>query len=241
MSPGVPLDLPEVSRARALGVPVIGELELASRWLRGPVVAITGTKGKSTTTTLVGRMLEAAGRRVLVGGNIGVPLSAQVDQSTDDTVHVVEASSFQLEATDRVPPVDRGAAQFLARSPGPASRRSRVRGRQDPHLRQPAIEGLGGGQCRQLRGHAHGGGRPRASRAVRRGPSRPRRRAREPRIRVAPHVGRRRAAAAAGRGAAGGPPHAQQRGGRDGDQPPGRRDGRFAWRVRSTGSPVSST
>jgi UDP-N-acetylmuramoylalanine--D-glutamate ligase len=104
MSPGVPLDLPEVTRARALGVPVIGELELASRWLRGPIVAITGTKGKSTTTTLVGRMLEASGKRVLVGGNIGLPLSAQVDQSTSDTVHVVEASSFQLEATDRFHP-----------------------------------------------------------------------------------------------------------------------------------------
>jgi len=103
-SPGVPLDLPEVARARAAGVPVVGELELASRWLRGPLVAITGTKGKSTTTTLVGRMLEAAGRRVLVGGNIGVPLSAQVDDSTADTVHIVEASSFQLEATDRFHP-----------------------------------------------------------------------------------------------------------------------------------------
>jgi UDP-N-acetylmuramoylalanine--D-glutamate ligase len=104
MSPGVPLELPEASRARALGIPVIGELELASRWLRGPIVAITGTKGKSTTTTLVGRMLEASGKRVLVGGNIGLPLSAQVEQSTTDTVHVVEASSFQLEATDRFHP-----------------------------------------------------------------------------------------------------------------------------------------
>jgi UDP-N-acetylmuramoylalanine--D-glutamate ligase len=99
MSPGVPLELPQAARARAVGVPVIGELELASRWLLGPVVAITGTKGKSTTTTLVGRMLEASGRRVLVGGNIGYPLSAQVEASTADTVHVVEASSFQLEAT----------------------------------------------------------------------------------------------------------------------------------------------
>ncbi len=104
MSPGVPLELPEAARARALGIPVIGELELASRWLRGPLVAITGTKGKSTTTTLVGRMLEASGKRVLVGGNIGLPLSAQVEQSTSDTVHVVEASSFQLEATDRFHP-----------------------------------------------------------------------------------------------------------------------------------------
>jgi UDP-N-acetylmuramoylalanine--D-glutamate ligase len=104
MSPGVPLELPEARRARALGIPVIGELELASRWLRGPIVAITGTKGKSTTTTLVGRMLEASGKRVLVGGNIGLPLSAQVEQSTSDTVHVVEASSFQLETTDRFHP-----------------------------------------------------------------------------------------------------------------------------------------
>jgi UDP-N-acetylmuramoylalanine--D-glutamate ligase len=104
MSPGVPIDLPEVLRAKAAGVPVIGELELASRWLRGPIVAITGTKGKSTTTTLVGRMLEAAGRKVLVGGNIGVPVSAQVDASTKETVHVIEASSFQLEATDTFRP-----------------------------------------------------------------------------------------------------------------------------------------
>src|SRR5262245_53389468 len=80
MSPGVPLELPGVAAARERGVAIIGELELAFRWLPGRVIAITGTKGKSTTTTLVGRMLEAAGRRVLVGGNIGVPLSAQVDQ-----------------------------------------------------------------------------------------------------------------------------------------------------------------
>jgi UDP-N-acetylmuramoylalanine--D-glutamate ligase len=104
LSPGVPIELPEIAAARALGIAVIGELELASRWLRGPVVAITGTKGKSTTTTLVGRMLEAAGRRVLVGGNIGYPLSSQVDASTADTVHVVEASSFQLETTDTFKP-----------------------------------------------------------------------------------------------------------------------------------------
>jgi UDP-N-acetylmuramoylalanine--D-glutamate ligase len=103
-SPGVPIDLPELLRAKALGVPVIGELELACRWLQGPIVAITGTKGKSTTTTLVGRMLEAAGRRVLVGGNIGVPVSAQVEASTTDTVHVIETSSFQLETTETFRP-----------------------------------------------------------------------------------------------------------------------------------------
>ena len=104
LSPGVPLDLPEILHAKHNGVPVIGELELASRWLRGPIVAITGTKGKSTTTTLVGRMLEAAGKRVLVGGNIGLPVSAQVEASTADTVHVIEASSFQLETTDTFRP-----------------------------------------------------------------------------------------------------------------------------------------
>lgn len=104
LSPGVSPELPELARARRLGVPVIGELELASRWLHGRIVAITGTKGKSTTTTLVGKMLEAAGNRVLVGGNIGVPLSSQVDASTPDTLHVVEASSFQLEVTETFHP-----------------------------------------------------------------------------------------------------------------------------------------
>jgi UDP-N-acetylmuramoylalanine--D-glutamate ligase len=96
-SPGVKLDQPAFAAARAAGVPVIGELELASRWLRGRVIAITGTKGKSTTTTLTGQMLAASGIPVLVGGNIGVPLSSQVEASTPETVHVVEASSFQLE------------------------------------------------------------------------------------------------------------------------------------------------
>ena len=104
LSPGVPVDLPEILHAKTNGVPVIGELELASRWLRGPIVAITGTKGKSTTTTLVGRMLEAAGKRVVVGGNIGYPVSAQVEASTADTVHVIEASSFQLETTETFRP-----------------------------------------------------------------------------------------------------------------------------------------
>jgi len=98
-SPGVPVEQPVFDAARANGVEIIGELELASRWLRGRMIAVTGTKGKSTTTTLIGRMLSAAGRHVLVGGNIGVPLSAQVDASTPESVHVVEASSFQLETT----------------------------------------------------------------------------------------------------------------------------------------------
>jgi UDP-N-acetylmuramoylalanine--D-glutamate ligase len=104
LSPGVPPAQAAIAAARAAGVPIIGELELASRWLRGRVVAITGTKGKSTTTTLTGRMLEAGGHRVLVGGNIGHALSAHVDDSTEDTIHVVETSSFQLECTDTFHP-----------------------------------------------------------------------------------------------------------------------------------------
>jgi UDP-N-acetylmuramoylalanine--D-glutamate ligase len=104
LSPGVPPTQPAIAGARAAGVPVMGEMELASRWLRGRIVAITGTKGKSTTTTLTGRMLEAGGHHVLVGGNIGLALSAQVDDSTEETIHVVEASSFQLESADTFHP-----------------------------------------------------------------------------------------------------------------------------------------
>jgi UDP-N-acetylmuramoylalanine--D-glutamate ligase len=104
MSPGVPPEQPVVANARKAGVPVIGELELASRWLRGRIVAITGTKGKSTTTELTGRILEASGFKVTVGGNIGSPLSAQVDQSSAEMMHVVEASSFQLEQIETFHP-----------------------------------------------------------------------------------------------------------------------------------------
>jgi UDP-N-acetylmuramoylalanine--D-glutamate ligase len=104
MSPGVPVEQPAVAAARSCGVPVIGEIELASRWLRGRVIAITGTKGKSTTTTLTGRMLETAGFQVAVGGNIGAPLSAQVQASTPEMLHVVETSSFQLEQIESFRP-----------------------------------------------------------------------------------------------------------------------------------------
>jgi UDP-N-acetylmuramoylalanine--D-glutamate ligase len=104
VSPGVPLEQPVFDTARARNVEIIGELELASRWVRGRVIAITGTKGKSTTTELTGRILEVAGFTVMVGGNIGAPLSAQVATSTPETVHVVEASSFQLEQIETFHP-----------------------------------------------------------------------------------------------------------------------------------------
>jgi UDP-N-acetylmuramoylalanine--D-glutamate ligase len=98
LSPGVPLTQPILDRARGAGAEVIGEVELAFRWLRGRVIAITGTKGKSTTTTLVGRILAAAGLPVRVAGNIGAPLAADVEGSTAETLHVVEVSSFQMES-----------------------------------------------------------------------------------------------------------------------------------------------
>ncbi len=104
LSPGVSPRQADVAAARAAGVPVIGELELAARWLAGRIVAVTGTKGKSTTSTLIGRMLEAGGLKAAVGGNIGVPLSAQVASSAPDVIHVVEASSFQLETTEQFRP-----------------------------------------------------------------------------------------------------------------------------------------
>jgi UDP-N-acetylmuramoylalanine--D-glutamate ligase len=104
MSPGVPPEQPAIAAARERGVPLIGEVELAFRWLKGRVVAITGTKGKSTTTVLTGHMLEQAGHHVTVGGNIGAPLSEQVAVSTPATLHVVETSSFQLEQIERFRP-----------------------------------------------------------------------------------------------------------------------------------------
>jgi len=104
LSPGVPLGHDAIRRAQHAGVPVIGELELASRWLSGRIVAITGTKGKSTTTTLTSQMLSEGGVHAPAGGNIGAALSAQVETSTVDTVHVIESSSFQLETIDTFHP-----------------------------------------------------------------------------------------------------------------------------------------
>ena len=104
LSPGVSPKLPVVDRAREQGTPVISEVELAAHWLRGRIVAVTGTKGKTTTTVLTGRMLEADGRHALVGGNVGTALSSQVDASSPDVIHVVELSSFQLELTETFRP-----------------------------------------------------------------------------------------------------------------------------------------
>jgi len=102
VSPGVPLTTPPVERARALKIPVLGELELAFRFARAPIVASTGTNGKTTTTALVGEIFQKAGWRTLMAGNIGKPLVEEVERPYD--VIVLEVSSFQLETAEEFRP-----------------------------------------------------------------------------------------------------------------------------------------
>jgi UDP-N-acetylmuramoylalanine--D-glutamate ligase len=104
VSPGVPLDTPELAQAKALGLPIIGELELAARFLKGKMLAVTGSNGKTTTTTLLGEILTAAELPTLVGGNIGLPVVSLIDESTDESWSVLEVSSFQLESTEQFHP-----------------------------------------------------------------------------------------------------------------------------------------
>jgi UDP-N-acetylmuramoylalanine--D-glutamate ligase len=104
VSPGVPLNTPELAQVKSFGLPVIGELELAARFIKGRMLAITGSNGKTTTTALVGEILQKAGLPTLVGGNIGVPVASLIEQSTDETWSVLEVSSFQLETTEEFHP-----------------------------------------------------------------------------------------------------------------------------------------
>ncbi|HXJ87688.1 MAG TPA: UDP-N-acetylmuramoyl-L-alanine--D-glutamate ligase [Candidatus Binatia bacterium] len=97
VSPGVPVDAPPLVQARSLGETVIGEVELAAQFLPGPIVAITGSNGKTTTTTLAGEIVAASGLPVLVGGNIGTPAISLAERAKAETVIVLEVSSFQLE------------------------------------------------------------------------------------------------------------------------------------------------
>ncbi|MDX2153800.1 MAG: UDP-N-acetylmuramoyl-L-alanine--D-glutamate ligase [Bryobacteraceae bacterium] len=97
VSPGVPADLPELEAARRRGVRVIGEVELAGYFLKGPIIGITGSNGKTTTTALTGHVLKDCGVACQVGGNIGVPPTAMVSTSREGQWNVLELSSFQLE------------------------------------------------------------------------------------------------------------------------------------------------
>ncbi len=103
-SPGVPLTIDAIVRAKQAGVPVYSEIELAYRLAKAPLVAITGTKGKTTTTTIIGLLLAALGKRTYVGGNIGVPLIELAMKATAEDMLVAEVSSFQLEAVEQFHP-----------------------------------------------------------------------------------------------------------------------------------------
>lgn len=100
LSPGVPVDIPPVEAARAKGIPIIGEVELAGYFLKGPICGITGSNGKTTTTALIGHILKECGIACQVGGNIGTPPTAMVAASKDGQWNVLELSSFQLETID---------------------------------------------------------------------------------------------------------------------------------------------
>jgi UDP-N-acetylmuramoylalanine--D-glutamate ligase len=104
ISPGVPAKLPQLELARSRGIPVWSEIELAWRFLRGKLVAITGSNGKTTTTALIAHILTSASIPTLMGGNIGTPLLSLVETSTDSTVTVAEVSSFQLETIESFRP-----------------------------------------------------------------------------------------------------------------------------------------
>ncbi|HNC43852.1 MAG TPA: UDP-N-acetylmuramoyl-L-alanine--D-glutamate ligase [Acidobacteriota bacterium] len=104
ISPGVPLTIAPLQKAAAAGVPIIGEIELAARYLKGRIVAITGSNGKTTTTTLIGKILADAGLPVQVGGNIGTAAIGLVAQSREDGFTVLETSSFQLETINTFRP-----------------------------------------------------------------------------------------------------------------------------------------
>jgi UDP-N-acetylmuramoylalanine--D-glutamate ligase len=99
LSPGVPPSNPLRQEAERLGIEVIGELEYASRFLNNPIVAITGTNGKTTTTALTAHVLQGCGKKAVTAGNIGTPLSSLVGSVSDDTIIVTECSSYQLDTT----------------------------------------------------------------------------------------------------------------------------------------------
>ncbi|HOV08391.1 MAG TPA: UDP-N-acetylmuramoyl-L-alanine--D-glutamate ligase [Spirochaetota bacterium] len=104
LSPGVPVTIPLIQEALKRDIPVVAEIELAYRYMKGMIIGITGTDGKSTTTSLTGHVLKELGFKAIVGGNIGIPLISLVGETSDDSVAVIELSSFQLETIDSFKP-----------------------------------------------------------------------------------------------------------------------------------------
>lgn len=105
VSPGVPLDIKPLVAAREAGVPIAGELEIASRLLKTPILAVTGTNGKTTTVTLIEKMIKRSGRSLFAGGNLGTPLMDYVHSGENAEYVLVEVSSFQLDTAERFRPL----------------------------------------------------------------------------------------------------------------------------------------
>lgn len=103
-SPGVPLGVPTITEALEMGIPVWSEFELAFRYTKAVLVVITGTNGKTTTTSLTGQIFNDARRKVFIGGNIGIPFIKEAENLAEDDIAVLEASSFQLEPTEAFKP-----------------------------------------------------------------------------------------------------------------------------------------
>ncbi len=150
-SPGVPLDDPFFSQARARGLDIVGDIELFARAADAPVVGITGTNGKSTVTTLLGRMAERAGVRVRVGGNLGQPALDLLDRGPTD-LYVLELSSFQLDTTHSLKLKAGGGAQRVRGSPGSLRHAASLRRLEGAHLRGLRNRG---GECRRPGGDAY--------------------------------------------------------------------------------------
>lgn len=132
VSPGVPLDMPLVEELKRLKKPVIGEIELGYLFAKAPILAITGTNGKTTTTALLGEIMEASGRKTLVTGNIGNALVGEVDRATEKDIFVTEVSSFQLESVDTFKP---HVGAILNITPDHLNRHKTMEGYTDAKLR----------------------------------------------------------------------------------------------------------
>ncbi len=120
LSPGVPYDLPMLAAERERGVRVVGEVELASYFLKGPIAGITGSNGKTTTTALTGHVLEQCGIGCQVGGNIGRAVASLIESSNERQWNVLELSSFQLESISNFRAGNRRVPERHARSSRPA-------------------------------------------------------------------------------------------------------------------------
>ncbi len=121
LSPGVPTDLPMVNELRNRQIPIWGEIELAYHFAKGRIIAITGTNGKTTTTSLVGEIMANYFDDVKVVGNIGIPYTSVAADTTEDTVTVAEISSFQLETTHEFAPEVTAIFKYHTGSSEPSS------------------------------------------------------------------------------------------------------------------------